>query len=203
MIEWLKTNRLKLFSALAVSGDAMLVLAGGVSVFRAESLSGLLLAIGAGLGLLGHALLFLWGKGGKLENVKKQTPAKKLPVFLRAFVPWYYPLDSSFFLFAISGVFYASAGIISQNIGMMALGVFVFTGCMIGWLWPQEKPIWKFRATQVTAMVFLCATASNFVAGFIARDIIIFMAALLYLASNIILYSVRKQNQSAHTQGFD
>lgn len=205
MLRLFKENRLKLVSVFAISADVIVALAGGASYLSPGdigSLSGICLFIGGVLGATGHVTLLLWGKGGKLEKITRASYAAP-PIYIKPFLPWLYPLDFSFMLWSVKSLFYIASGILGSTLSLAAMGIFTMSAALLGWLWPEKKPIFGLRSMQLTASLYCCATLSGFVASVITASVILFVAMCMYLSCNIILYTVRKENQSAHTQAQD
>jgi hypothetical protein len=71
LIQKFKENRLKFASMIAVTGDFMMGMAGGVSIFTYRGWTGwddfLLVAAGCTF-ISAHAGLLLWGKGGRMDE---------------------------------------------------------------------------------------------------------------------------------------
>lgn len=202
MIHWVQANRLKFASFSAVLGDFLMGMAGAVGVFHPEKITNagdMLLLIGGLVGVAGHGCLMIWGKGGRMNLVKKGARTH-LPRWLRGIVPWRYPLDTAFAMFVCSGSLYTVAGYYWDSLPMLLTGVFVTLGSGIGWLYPEDRTILGFHTVRITALLYLCGTTLTYVASWQQQNLFMLLAALAYTACNVTLYSVRKEHQSTYTQ---
>ncbi|NBX66258.1 MAG: hypothetical protein EBQ96_04605 [Proteobacteria bacterium] len=202
MIHWLKTNRLKVASASAVTGDAFMGLAGTAGLFhlvKAAGIADIFLVIGGLIAVFGHGMLLLWGRGGRLE---KRVPksASTHPQFLRPLMPWRYPLDTALGVFVFSGLLYALAGVSMGSWPLTFTGICVSIASTVGWLLPQEERLFGLLGMQITATVYMTATMLTYLAAYQTQNVILLMAALFYTCCNVIFFTVRKENQSDHTQ---
>ncbi len=202
MKKLLSENRLKLGSFFAVSGDIFLGLAGGVSLFSPDTstTAGIMLLMGGILGVFGHGAVFLWGKGAKSDKVVHTAEKLHTSLLLKPFFPWRYPLDFGFAVWIVGGALYFLAGVYSNNPGLIALGSFTTPAACIGWLWPQKKTLFGLHTMQIIAILYACSSVSGFIGAVIAKDPILFIAMMCFTACNVIFFTVRKENQSLHTQ---
>lgn len=186
----------------AMSGDVFMGLSGGMKLFdfNVENLPYFLMSIGGLCGVTGHIALIFWGKGGHKKGVQALHPDQIKSIWLRPFFPWRYPLDSAFSFFIAANFFYVFAGLEMGNYPLSASGLCAACASALGWLWPQERMIGRFRSIQVTAFLFSLGTLNNFIASFIPWNIMIFLASCCYLSCNAILSTVRKEDQSTYTQ---
>lgn len=179
-------------------------LAGGVGLLNVsfENAAYALLSAGGLVGTLGHITLMLWGKGSSATDAASNNAAaeRNTPQILRPLFPWRYPLDSAFVAFMSGNALFILSGILMGNYALSANGLFAVIASLIGWLWPQDKPWRGLNSMQLSALFFLIATISNFIAGFWAMDVMILAASCCFLASNVILYTIRKETQSNFTQ---
>lgn len=201
MLGWLKTNRLKIASLAAVSGDIFMGLAGGMGLLHAsfQNTAYAALTLGGFFAVAGHAALMIWGKGARAKNQTTAVLAAP-PVFLKPLYPWRYPLDCAFALFIVTNVFYIIAGAYLNLPALCISGMFAVAASALGWLWPQDKLLFGLRSMQITSLCYSLATLNHFIAGFSAMNIWIILSAVCYLTCNAILFTVRKENQSAFTQ---
>ncbi len=200
MLSWLHANRLKVISALCIVGDMLMGLAGAVGLYHAgKNFADLLLTIAGGLGLFGHAIVIIWGKGG--GGATSGTSAKKdrTSALVKSLLMWRYPLDSSFAVFAVGGLCFAVSGAASKNPLLAAFGIICSISSLIGWLWPQDKRLFGFRSLQVCATLYMTSGVSNLASGLWAHSSFIVLAGCCYILANIILYTVRKEHQSEYT----
>ena len=205
MKKLLSENRLKLGSFFAVLGDIFLGLAGGVSLFSPDTstTAGIMLMMGGILGVLGHGAVFLWGKGAKSDKAVRAPNHLHTPLLLKPVFPWRYPLDFGFAVWIVGGALYFFAGVYSDNPGLIALGSFTMPAACIGWLWPQKRTLFGLHTMQVIAILYACSSVSGFIGAFIAKDVILLIAMLCFSACNVIFFTVRKENQSLHTQSHE
>lgn len=202
-LSWLSNNRLKVVSGLAIIGDALMGSAGGLHYLNNAngfSAYGLFLLIGGILGLCGHGALILWGKGAAQISSANVIRKSEIAFYFRPFFPWKFPLDFAFSIWIAGSLSYAVAGFISNNYGMIALGLFTAPAAAIGWIWPQDKLIVNLRSVQITSLLYGVASVSGLIAAIIAQDIVLFAATTMYVAGNIIMFTVRKEYQSVYTQ---
>lgn len=196
MLDWIKANRLKAVAVLAVTGDCFMGMAG-------VSLSGLFLSLAGTMGLIGHGIMFLWGRGAVSSRPLASpiaTSSRPAPVFLKPFLPWRYPLDSSFCIFTIGSIFYILGGLQIGDTALLTVGVLVLSAAVTGWLWPQEKMIFGLRSVQVTALLYMASSLMTLAAALTAANVFLFFGGISYVLCNLILFTVRKEYQSAHTQ---
>lgn len=179
-------------------------LAGGVGLLNVsfENAAYALLSAGGLVGTLGHITLMLWGKGAAADGTSstKETAGRSIHPILRPLLPWRYPLDSAFVAFMSGNAFFIAAGILMDNYALSANGLFAVIASLIGWLWPEDKMLAGYHSMQLSALFFMMATISNFIAGFWAMDIMILIASCCFLISNVTLYTIRKDTQSSFTQ---
>ncbi len=202
MIQWLKTNRLKVASAAAVTGDAFMCLAGTAGLFNWVKTAGvgdIILIIGGAIAVAGHTMLLLWGRGGRLEKIVPQGAASH-PQLLRAVMPWRYPLDTALSTFIFSGLFYALGGVAMGSLPLLLTGICVSVASTIGWLWPQNEKLFGFFGMQIMAMLYMTGTALTYVAAAQTGNPVLLAAALFYTICNVIFFTVRKENQSTYSQ---
>lgn len=184
-------------------------LAGGVGLFNVsfDNTAYMLMSAAGFVAAIGHVWLLGWGKGDQAEMVqdvvssKAASVAKKdVPLLARPFFPWRYPLDSGMACFMMSNVLFILAGIFMGNYALSANGLFAVVASLIAWLWPDDKILAGLNSMQLSALFFTLSSVSVLVAGLWANDPLIMAAAGCFLASNIILYTVRKASQSRFTQ---
>ncbi len=202
MNKLLSENRLKLGSFFAVLGDIFLGLAGGASLFSpdASTTAGIMLMLGGILGVFGHSAVFVWGKGAKSDKALRAAEQLHTPMLLKPLFPWRYPLDFGFAVWIVGGALYFVSGVYSNNPGLIALGSFTTPAACIGWLWPQKKTLFGLHTMQIIAILYARSSVAGFIGAFIARDPILFIAMMCFTACNVIFFTVRKENQSLHTQ---
>jgi hypothetical protein len=200
MLTRLKENRLKLVSALCVTGDVLMGLAGAAGLYHiGRNPADLLLTAGSGIGLLGHAIIFLWGKGGKAGGEQVRAAAAPPPIYLRPLLPWRYPLDAGFALWAIAALPYIASGLISSNPILSLCGMIWLTSALFGWLWPQGRKFYGLQSLQVCAIFYQLSGLSAFLSGLWAHSTFMIAAGCCYTFANFIFYTVRKENQSKFT----
>lgn len=202
IINWLKANRLKAASACAITGDVLMGAAGGVGILNRGSLpdsSYALLLTASCLGLTGHITLMLWGKGARAASVKAVSGVEP-PVWRKPFYPWRYPLDFAFSLWIVASLLYMASGFHQGAQAMIFMGLCSGMGSSIGWLYPQEKLLFGRHVIQVTALCFFLCNIFAFAAAYMMQDMIVLLAACSFTMCSLILYTVRKENQSAYTQ---
>ena len=189
-------------AALAVSADLLMGLAGGVSFFfwgRSEHWPDIFLMSACVVAVSGHGVLLLWGKGG--EHAKTSVSGNEaLSVWKKPLKPRCYPLDWAFSNFIVAGLLYAMAGLASMNMPLCFKGVLAAIASATGWLWPQDRLILKMNVLQFTAILYAIVSLSTLAAGFVANNGFIIAAACLWILTNVILFTVRKENQSKFTQ---
>lgn len=179
-------------------------LAGGIGLFNVsfENAAYALLSAGGLVGTLGHITLMVWGKGAaadKTSCAKESEQHATTPLF-KPLLPWKYPLDSAFVAFMSGNALFIAAGILMDNYALSANGLFAVIASLTGWLWPEDKLLAGYHSMQLSALFFMMATISNFIAGFWAMDIMILIASCCFLVSNVTLYTIRKATQSNFTQ---
>ena len=203
IIQFLKNNRLKIVSIRALMADFLMGLAGGVSFFFWGNIHGggdIFLMVACALAMGGHIALLIWGKGGPKAGTSQEKVAGPLPkLWRRTLTPWHYPLDWGFFNFCVTGLLYAIAGIFSSNFPLALNGILTASASALGWLWPQNRPIFGRNVMQVTAVTYATSSVVSFFAAWVAHSVCIALASCLYITVNAILYTVRKGNQSAYT----
>jgi len=152
-------NRLKVSSGLCIVADALMGMAGAAGLYRIGHNDGdFLLMLGGALGLFGHSVNVIWGKGGKKKkalNPPDSPTASVLPVFFRPFLMWRYPMDASFAIFSIGSVAFMAAGISSGVMLLTVFGSITLLASLLGWLWPLDKNIFGFRAVQICALLYM------------------------------------------------
>ena len=199
MIGWLKENRLKLVSILCVLGDMLMGVAGAVGLYHlGKNFADLLMTGAAFLGLFGHSIVIIWGKGGEAKHGQVHA-AQQISIFLKPLFMWRYPLDASFAVFSVGGFIFAIAGATSHNPPLVLFGVIGCGAALLGWLWPQDRPLFGFRSLQVCAILYTVSGIASIASGLWAHSLYIFLAGCCYISANIIFSTVRKQNQSQYT----
>lgn len=205
MLARLKANRLKIASVCAVTGDVFMGLTGTAGLFNWNSLgtaSDTAMLTGGIIAVIGHSMLLLWGKGGRLEN-KIRTSGAHHGQWAKPFMPWRYPLDTALAFFIFSGCCYGLAGLFMGSFSMLITGICVGLASAIGWLLPQDRLLLGLRGMQWTAGLYLTATSFTYLAAYENANILLFAGALFYTACNLILFTVRKENQSEYTLGHE
>lgn len=202
MLRRFKENRLKVASFFALSGDVFVGLAGGIGLWRLsfETVPYACLTVGGLLAVLGHCSLLIWGKGARPQAAADHVQAQPSSIFLKPFVPWRYPLDTGFMLFILANVFYFTAGILMNLPALSLSGFFAGVASALGWLWPPARKILGLFSMQAVSLCYLIASINQLAAGFISMNIMIILSGFCYVACNVILFTVRKENQSVYTQ---
>ncbi len=202
MLIWLKENRLKISSSLCVLADMFMGLAGAAGLYHlGTNLGDVLLTIAGGLGLLGHSVNIIWGKGGRAKENRVFSAALKTYVhpLLKPFFIWRYPLDSSFAIFTVASLAFAISGAISDNPSLVVFGCITLVASLLGWLWPQNKTLYGFRSVQICALLYMVSGFVCLISGIWAQEFFIILAGCCYVSANTVLYTVRKENQSLYT----
>lgn len=200
MLLWLKTNRLKVVSILCVMGDILMMLAGVSGLMTVgQNWADIFLASGPGTGLIGHSFIIFWGKGGAAVHPHAGGDRKPTPVLLKPFLMWRYPMDAGFALFAVGSMLVLASGLKSLNLPLILAGVVMTTASLLGWLWPQDKTLFGFKSMQVSALLYMTSAIATFLSGLWAQNLFMVLAACCYLSANLIMYTVRKENQSQYT----
>lgn len=196
-------NRLKAVSVLAIIGDVFMGLSGGEGLLTRDSadMTVYSLILGAGASaLLGHLVLFLWGKGARDGGLARGADYAEAPIALKPMLPWRYPLDSALFIWLLAGMAYTAAGLAKADPALLFMGLTHVTACTIGWLLPKDRRFAGFNGIQMTSILYLLSTVCTFWASWTLGSAFILIAACAYTACNVILYTVNKENQSAYTQ---
>jgi hypothetical protein len=203
-INWFKENRLKVASIVAVTGDFMMGLAGGSHMFAHKewtSWKDFFLVASGCVFIIAHAGLLLWAKGGKAPNNQKHhTVMKEVPIYIKPFIPWRYPLDYGFVLFATGGFLIFFSGMLSANMNVVITGACISCASLTGWLWPANKPLFGRNLLQITAILYAVSSLNAIMGGYITQNAFMIGAGCLWLVCNIIYATVRKENQSSFTQ---
>lgn len=203
LIAKIAQNRLKAVSVLAIIGDIFMGLSGGEGLVARDPAFvfaySLILFSGASA-LLGHLVLFVWGKGARDEAIAHTEHYAEASFMLKPFLPWRYPLDSALFIWLLAGLSYTASGIVKGDTALLFMGLAHVTACSIGWLLPKDKTMFGFSGIQMTSILYLLSTVCTFWASWTLGSVFIFIAACAYCACNIVLYTVNKENQSAYTQ---
>lgn len=202
MLLWLQENRLKISSSLCILADALMGFAGAAGLYHIGTNSGdFLLTVAGGLGLFGHGINVFWGKGGKLK--RKDTTAgnhkAQTRTLLRPFLIWRYPMDASFAVFVLGSLAFIMSGAASNNPVLVIFGCITLVSSLLGWLWPHDKAFFGFNIIQVCALLYMISGITCLISGIWAQKFLIVLAGFSYISANIVLYTVRKENQSLFT----
>lgn len=203
LIAKIAQNRLKAVSVLAIIGDIFMGLTGGEGLVVRDSayMFAYSLILGSGAAaLLGHLVLFLWGKGARGDTPAHVTAYTDASILIKPFQPWRYPLDSALVIWLMAGLSYTAAGLVKADPALLFMGLTHVAACSIGWLFPKDKTVAGFNGIQMTSILYLLSTVSTFWASWTLGSVFIFIAACAYTACNVILYTVNKENQSSYTQ---
>ena len=149
-------------------------------------------------GLVGHSFILIWGKGGNHKHTAG-TQKKAPPIFLKPLFIWRYPVDASFVVFTMGGILFTISGSFSGNIPLALFGTVGAISGIFGWLWPQDKLFFKLHSLQVCAVLYTISGFAAFLSGLWAWNVWMTLAGGCYLSANMILYTVRKENQSQYT----
>ncbi len=203
LIARIAQNRLKAVSVLAIIGDVFMGVSGGEGLVVRDSVYmiaySLILSAGVSA-LIGHLVLFVWGKGARDKSIAHAEYFREPPVIWKPLMPWRYPLDSALFIWLLAGMAYMAAGIVKEDPALLFMGLTHVTACTIGWLYPKDKTFAGFNGIQMTSILYMLSTICTFWASWTLGSVFIFLAACAYCACNIVLYTVNKENQSAYTQ---
>jgi hypothetical protein len=115
-------------------------------------------------------------------------------------MPWRYPLDSAFSIFTVGSLFYIFGGLQIGDLPLVGVGVLVLMAAMTGWLWPHDKRIFGLRSVQVTALLYMTSSIMTLAAAITTANAYLFLGGIAYVLCNLILFTVRKENQSTYTQ---
>ncbi len=203
LIAKIAQNRLKAVSVLAIIGDVFMGLTGGEGLVARDDafvFAYSLILTASTAALLGHLVIFLWGKGARDNTIKHAADHKEPPIILKPFMPWRYPLDSALFIWLLAGIAYTTAGGVKADPALLFMGLTHVSAGAIGWLLPKDKTIAGFSNIQLTSILYQLSTVCTFWAAWTLGSVFIFVAACAYSACNIILYTVNKENQSTYTQ---
>ncbi len=203
LIAKIAQNRLKAVSVLAIIGDVFMLLSGGEGLVTREpafAFAYSLILFSSVSALVGHLVLFLWGKGARDESIAHGVHHAEASFLMKPFLPWRYPLDSALFIWLLAGLSYTASGIVKADPALLFMGLTHVAACSIGWLFPKEKTLFGFKGIQLTSILYLLSTVCTFWAAWTLGSVFIFIAACAYSACNIILYTVNKEDQSAYTQ---
>lgn len=197
----LKVYRLKVSSSLSILADALMGLSGASGLYHlGHNNSDLLLAIGGGLGLVGHITNVIWGTGGKVKqsvDIIINSPQDSL--LKRVLFPWRYPLDSSFAIFSIGSLLFALAGFLSETLSLVIFGMLTLVASMIGWLVPSNKNIFNLTPIQLCAFLYMLSSISCMISGIAMEKELVLMAGLSWFSANVILFTIKKEHQSSYT----
>lgn len=206
LIAKIAQNRLKAVSVLAIIGDVFMGLTGGEGLVARDPAFvfaySLILFSGASA-LIGHLVLFLWGKGARDDAIAHGTHMTEASIMVKPLLPWRYPLDSALFIWLLAGLSYTAAGIVKSDPALLFMGLMHVMACSIGWLLPKDRTLFGFTGIQITSILYMLSTVGTFWASWTLGSVFIFIAACAYSACNIILYTVNKENQSAYTQQYE
>lgn len=191
-------------SVSALCGSIFMGLAGGVGLLNVsfDNLAYAFLSAGGLVGSAGHIFLMSWGKGSASDAGDEPLPTRddQRHSLVKPFMPWHYPIDSAFVLFMLGNSLFIFAGIAMGNYALSGNGFLAATASAVGWLWPEKKTWRGFHSMQISALLFLLATISNFFAAFLEMNLMILVSSCCFLLSNLMLYTIRKETQSSYTQ---
>jgi hypothetical protein len=140
---------------------------------------------------------FYGARAGEWTNAAHDRP---VPILLRPFFPWRYPLDYGSLLFATGGFLICFSGILSSLSNVIWTGGCIGVASLLVWLWPQEKKLLGRPLMQVTAVIYATGSVNALIGGYISNNSFMMAAGGLWLICNYIYGTTRKENQSAFTQ---